>query len=316
MSTAIAVAPDMLEVVVATSAGTCFGVEDAIALAQEKRKPILGPLVHNPAVIQSLSDQGIPILERYKDLTDAEGLKGITEVVITAHGYPKHLKEELKAKGIAYHDATCPILLRWVYRHIERFEAEGFHIFLVGNPNHAEIIASRTYGSRITVVYSQEDVDAIPAGLGKTVAICQTTIMREKFQKIVDAIRKGPYPDVKAVDTRCKPVRNQQEAVESLAQWVDAMLILGGYNSSNTTSLANIARKYLPQKTYHIDLPEHIPADILLGIRTLGIGAGTSTPKPQIEAAKRRIVELHPGTVVFRDGKADEEDERNGTASD
>jgi 4-hydroxy-3-methylbut-2-enyl diphosphate reductase len=294
--------PGTLEVIVAQSAGTCFGVEAAIELANEKRKPILGPLVHNPQVVGQLAAAGIPILERYRDLKPEDG---ISEVVITAHGYPKPLKEELRAKGIAYHDATCPILLRWVYRKIERFEAEGCHIFLIGNPDHAEIIASRTYGSNITVVYSDEDVDKIPAGLGQTVAICQTTITREKFQHLVDAIRARKYPDVKAVDTRCKPVRNQQEAVESLAQWVDAMVIIGGYDSSNTTNLAKLARKFLPQRTHHVDSPGKVTLEMIAGARSVGIGAGTSTPKSQIEDTKRRIADIFPGTVLFRDAPGD-----------
>lgn len=297
-SSNIPVSAASLEVVVARSAGTCFGVEAAIELAEQKRKPVLGPLVHNPVVVKQLAESGIPILERYRDLTASDG---IDEVVITAHGYPRPLKEELRARGIAFHDATCPILLRWVYRKIERFEAEGYHVILVGNPNHAEIIASRTYGSgNISVVYSDEDVDRLPEGLGPVVAICQTTITREKFQHLTDAIRARRYPDLKAVDTRCKPVRNQQEAVESLAQWVDAMIIIGGYDSSNTTNLAKLSRKYLPERTHHLDMPSKITMEHIGDARTLGIGAGTSTPKSQIEEAKARIAGIHPGRVVFR----------------
>lgn len=295
-------AAETLEVVVAQSAGTCFGVEAAIKIATEKSKPILGPLVHNPVVVKDLADRGIPILERYREFRPEESIR---EVVITAHGYPRPLKEELTAKGIAYHDATCPILLRWVYRKIERFEADGYHILLIGNPHHAEIIASRTYGKNISVVYSDEEVDALPAGLGKTVAICQTTITKDKFDHLVSAIRERKYPDVKAVDTRCKPVRTQQEAVESLAQWVDAMLIIGGYDSSNTTNLAKLSRKFLPERTYHIDTPAGIRPEFLAGIRTLGIGAGTSTPKSQIEEAKRRIADMYPGTVLLRANAGD-----------
>ncbi|GIX07773.1 MAG: 4-hydroxy-3-methylbut-2-enyl diphosphate reductase [Candidatus Poribacteria bacterium] len=294
-----------LEVIVARSAGTCFGVEAAIRLADSVRKPILGPLVHNPKVVNDLASKGIPIFERYADL---DALEGVSEVVITAHGYPKELKEALKARGIQFYDATCPVLLKWVYRKIQRFEADGYRVILIGNPNHAEIIASRSYGTDIHVVYSPEDVEQLPDNLGKTVAICQTTITREKFQKLVDLIREKKYPDLKAVDTRCKPVKNQQEAVEMLAQWVDAMLIVGGFNSSNTTNLANIARKYLPERTYHIDSPALIQPEWLEGVRHLGIGAGTSTPREQIEEVKQRVAELYPGPVLFRVNDAEEED--------
>ena len=288
-----------LEVIVARSTGTCFGVEGAIEIAQKYRKPILGPIVHNPKIVEDLAKDGIPILERYQDLESIEA-QGLKEVVITAHGYPKELKEDLLKRGVRFYDATCPVLLKWVYQKIRTFEAKGFSIILVGNPDHAEIIASRSYGKNIHVVYSEEEVDQLPNNLGNTIAICQTTITKDKFQKLVDYIRQTKYPEMKAIDTRCKPVKNQQQAVTDLAQWVDAILIIGGYNSSNTTSLARLAQKYLPNTTYHIDSPELVKLDWLERIAHLGIGAGTSTPKSQIDEVQRYVAEIYPGKVFFR----------------
>lgn len=292
-------ATQSLEVIVARSAGTCFGVEAAIDLAEEHRQPILGPIVHNPQIVNNLADKGIPIYERYQALEDLEK-EGVKEVVITAHGYPKVLKEALKEKGIQFHDATCPVLLKWVYRKIRTFEQQGYRIILVGNPDHAEIIASRSYGENIKVVYSEKQVDELPDNLGKTVAICQTTITKEKFEHLINYIRKTKYPEMRAIDTRCKPVKNQQQAVEDLAQWVDAFLIIGGFNSSNTTNLANLAKKYLPHSTYHIDSPDLIQPRWLEGVRHLGIGAGTSTPKSQINDVQQKIAEMYSGPVYFR----------------
>ena len=85
------------------------------------------------------------------------------------------------------------------------------------------------------------NIDALPDDLGKTVALCQTTITREKFEQLVDYVRQTKYPELRAVDTRCKPVKDQQSAVESLAQWVDLMIIIGGFNSSNTTPGSTVA---------------------------------------------------------------------------
>lgn len=295
-----------LEVILAHSAGTCFGVQGAIDIAEQNRKPILGPLVHNPRTVTDLATQGIPILERY---TDLEKLKteGIREVIITAHGYPKELKEKLTKSGIQYHDATCPVLLKWVYSKVEYFEGDGYHIVIVGNPNHAEIIASRTYGQKTFVVYSKEEIDRLPDHLEKVVAICQTTITRDKFEELVNYMRETKYPHLKAVDTRCKPVKNQQEAVEMLAKWVDAMIIIGGFNSSNTTNLAKLAQKYLPEKTYHVDDAKMVKLEWLSDIHHLGLGAGTSTPKAQIKEVQQRILDLFPGKVLFRQESKDGE---------
>ncbi|MBL7685474.1 MAG: hypothetical protein JNK65_05510, partial [Deltaproteobacteria bacterium] len=193
---------------------------------------------------------------------------------------------------------------------------EGYHIVLVGNPKHAEIIASRSYGKNINVVYSEEEVDQLPSNLGKTIAICQTTITENKFRFLVDYIRKTKYPDMKAVDTRCKPVKNQQQAVTDLAQWVDAMLIIGGYDSSNTTNLAKLAKKYLPNTVYHIDSPELVKVEWLQNIKHLGIGAGTSTPKEQIEDVQRKVAEIYPGKVMIRLEKEEGDMQGDFSASD
>ena len=286
-----------LEIIIAKSAGTCFGVEAAIDLAETVQMPILGPLVHNPQIVGDLAQKGIPILERYADL---DTLGDVDEVVITAHGYPKELKEALAQRGVKFHDATCPVLLKWVYKKIETFDEEGYRIVLVGDPQHAEIIASRSYGRNISVVYDAEAVDALPDDVDKAVAICQTTITREKFQHLVDLIRERKYPHLRAVDTRCKPVKNQQEAVAMLSQWVDAMIIIGGLDSSNTTNLARISQKHLPESTYHIDSKERLDRKWLTDVLHLGIGAGTSTPGGQIDEVAQRIVDLHGGDVVIR----------------
>ncbi len=288
-----------LEVILAHSAGTCFGVQGAIDIAEQHRKPILGPLVHNPKTVNDLAKEGIPILERYTNLEQLKG-EGIKEVIITAHGYPKELKEKLVQSGIEFHDATCPVLLKWVYSKIEQFELQGYEVIIVGNPKHAEIIASRTYGTKTFVVYSEEEIDKLPVELEKVVAICQTTITRDKFEALVDYMRKTKYPHLKAVDTRCKPVKNQQEAVQMLAQWVDAMIIIGGFDSSNTTNLAKLAQKYLPNTTYHVDSAQMIKPEWLEGIQNLGLGAGPSTPKAQIKEVQQRILDIYRGKVLFR----------------
>ena len=298
--------PQVLEVILAHSAGTCFGVQGAIDIAQDKRKPILGPLVHNPKIVSDLAKDGIPIYERYTEL-DSLKAEGVREVIITAHGYPKELKQALVDQGIEFHDATCPVLLKWVYGKIATFEKEGYSIILVGNPKHAEIIASRSYGEHIYVVYSQEEVDQLPKNLEKVVAICQTTITRDKFEGLVQYIRETKYPHLKAVDTRCKPVKNQQTAVEMLAQWVDAMIIIGGYNSSNTTNLAKLAKKFLPEATYHVDDAKLVQLDWFKNIKHLGLGAGTSTPKEQIHEVQQKILEIYPGEVIFRQENRDGE---------
>jgi 4-hydroxy-3-methylbut-2-enyl diphosphate reductase len=103
------------------------------------------------------------------------------------------------------------------------------------------------------------------------------------------------YPALKAIDTRCKPVKNQQEAVARLAQWVDAMIVVGGFSSSNTTNLARISMRWLPDRTYHVDEAKLLRREWLDGVSHLGIAAGTSTPKDQIQAAGVRLLSTYRG---------------------
>lgn len=271
-----------LDVVVAAFAGTCFGVDAAIRVANEHRTPILGPLVHNPVVVEDLAQQGIPIYDRYENL---EVLKeeGVTDVTITAHGYPKQLKEQLADLGVKIHDATCPVLLKWVYKKIQTFEGRGYQVVIIGNSKHAEIIASKSYGQDVISVYSEEEIDALEPSDAEIVAICQTTITAERFAHLTDYLKRTKYPNLEIVDTRCNPVRIQQLSVEILAEQVDTMIILGGYNSSNTTNLWRMAGKVLGDRAYHIDKPTGVTAEMLQGSRILGVGAGTSTPKSQLE---------------------------------
>ncbi|MBI4858824.1 MAG: 4-hydroxy-3-methylbut-2-enyl diphosphate reductase [Candidatus Riflebacteria bacterium] len=292
-----------LEVIVARSAGICFGVRSAIEVASRERQPILGPLVHNPKVVDDLARAGIPILERYEEL-DLLAARGVRQVVITPHGYPRELKEQLRSRGIGYHDATCPVLLDGVYGKIRRFEESGRSIILMGDPAHAEVIASRSYGRRVHVVHSETDADRLPRDLGRVVAICQTTITLEKFSRLVEYIRANGYPGLESVDTRCKPVKDQQEGVEELARSVDAMLVVGGLDSSNSRSLARIAGRHLPGRTYHVDDADRIDPGWLVGVRRLGIGAGTSTPRSQLQAVMDHIRRLHGGVMTFGNGLA------------
>lgn len=288
--------------IVSRWAGTCFGVEAAIALARREKKPILGPLVHNPLVVDELAREGIPILDRSLDV-DSLVAQGIREVVITAHGSPRELKERLTAAGIRYHDATCPVLLRSVYRKIVDLEAAGSTVILLGNPNHAEILASKSYGHGVLVVYSVEDVDRLPVEANEPVALCQTTMTGERLKELSDLIRTRKYPGLKVVDTRCKPVKSQQSAVEELSREVDAVLVVGGLQSSNTGNLARIAARHLPGRTHTIDRPEHVDPAWLDGVHRLGIAAGTSTPKAQIVNVVERIVSIssHPVSVRWDD---------------
>jgi 4-hydroxy-3-methylbut-2-enyl diphosphate reductase len=142
------------------------------------------------------------------------------------------------------------------------------------------------------------------------VAVCQTTLTQEKLIFLVELIRRR-HPGLEVVDTRCKPVRSQQEAVNELAAWVDAMIVVGGLEASNTSNLARIARRHLPDRTHHIDRADRIERAWLAGIAHLGIAAGTSTPRSQIQEVVDRIASIASADVTVRwDGSGTDANER------
>ena len=275
-----------MEIVQAKYAGACYGVQRALDMAQEVAKTTetattLGPLIHNPEVVESLESQGVHV-KAAPDEVDTE------TVIIRSHGITLPDKEALKSRNVRIVDATCPYVSRAQQAAFD-LGREGYHVLVVGEAGHPEVEGLLAYaqgaGAQADVVLTPAD---LPEDLGEEVGVVvQTTQRRDTLETILEALAaRSITPKLK--DTICQATRLRQVAAEELAAEVDAMVIIGGRNSSNTTRLFEICSAVCP-RTFHIESASELdPADFA-DTKRVGVSAGASTPEYQIEEAVERL---------------------------
>lgn len=236
-----------MEVILADNYGFCFGVKRAFDLAIDTLKEnnenvySLGPLVHNSQAVNYLQSLGLTVIHDLDDIAKIESGK----VISRSHGITKDLYRELdNNKKIEFIDATCQYVKN-IHKKVEKYYNDGFKIIIVGNPNHPEVIGINSWcDNNAYIIQEIEDTDGIPFEDKDNICIVsQTTNTEEKFKSICDSILKK-YNSVKIFNTICNATKLRQNSCASLAKKVDAMIIIGGYHSSNTNKLVNICKKY------------------------------------------------------------------------
>ena len=275
-----------MELIVGKTAGFCYGVKRAVDGAKEQLKQNenlygLGEIVHNQDVIKELENLGMQFIE---NIEEAKG-----KTIIRAHGVPKQIYEEAEEKQIELIDYTCPKVLN-IHQIVEEYANKGYYIFLLGNKKHPEIIGTLSYCGENKFIIEKED-DTMKAletfeksGMKKILVISQTTYSLEKFY-IVEEIIKNEIPrDVEVVvkNTICQATEIRQKETEEMAKKVDAMIIIGGKNSSNTKKLYEIAKQYC-KTVLLIENETELVLDNIKSTDKVGIMAGASTPKESIE---------------------------------
>lgn len=282
-----------MKVHVAEEAGFCFGVRSALEILDElceknKHIQVLGQLIHNQTTLQNLEKKGI------KTIHSLEQVDGQSTLVIRTHGIPRESEARLIQQHVDYVDATCPLvkkLHQLAAEYTSRYQEtqEEFCIIIVGDKNHPEIIAAASYAGNVTVIESEAEARQIPYCEHMAV-MAQTTLDADHFNTIVSLL-EGKTKHLKVFNTICRATRVRQEAVKKLAPCVDAMVVVGGKNSSNTRKLYHIARER-NQNTFFIESHEELIApdsQVTLQVsqfQSVGIAAGASTPPDEIEKIK------------------------------
>ena len=270
-----------MEVVRARHAGACYGVQRALDMALDVVKrggevATLGPLIHNPKVVADLEARGARRVERPADVESGT-------VIIRSHGVTPAVRDELSARGLDIVDATCPHVER-AQRAAAELAREGCRVVVVGEAGHPEVEGltawAQAAGGKVDVVATPADV---PEGLYDPIGVVvQTTQMRENLDAVVSELRaRGTNPIVK--NTICSATRQRQKTAAAVAGQVDAMVVIGGRNSSNTTRLAEICAAACP-RTFHVEGACELDAAQFVGCTTVGVTAGASTPEDQIQA--------------------------------
>ena len=280
-----------MKVEVAKSAGFCFGVKRAVDIVREQIDkhgdlPIYtyGPIIHNEEVVKDFERQGVGIIEVGEDLSNYK--PGI--VIIRSHGVARCVQKQLEEAGFTVVDATCPFVKK-IHRTVEEKSNDGYHIVIIGNPNHPEVegIVGWSDGEEVDVISTLEDADNFAYDGNKKICIVsQTTFNYNKFQEFVEIIEQKGY-DIIAVNTICNATFERQKEAKELSALVDMMLVIGGKTSSNTQKLYEICSKEC-DKTYYIQTKDDLDLSVIQSIDYVGITAGASTPNNIIEEVQKQ----------------------------
>ncbi len=279
-----------LELVIAAPRGFCAGVDRAIRiveLAIEKHgRPVYvrHEIVHNRFVVDALKAQGAVFVEELDEVPDG------APVVFSAHGVPKSVPAEAQSRGLEYLDATCPLVSK-VHRQAERLVAAGRHIVFIGHAGHPEVIG--TFGQvpqgSMSLVESVADAEAfMPADPDNLAFLTQTTLSVDDTAAVVAALQLR-FPTIQAPrgEDICYATSNRQAAVKAIARDVDALLVIGAPNSSNSLRLVEVSmREGTPARL--VQRATDLNWAFLDGVSALGITAGASAP----ETLVRELVAL------------------------
>jgi len=265
----------VMKVKLAKTAGFCMGVRRAMELvlrtAAESSDPIftLGPLIHNPQTVEFLREQGVNVIENAGDVRE-----GYT-VVIRSHGVPPDVREMLLDARTALCDATCPKVAR-VQGLVKKYASRGKDVVIVGHADHAEVKALLGYaGERGCVVSSSDEVSGLPDSINPVV-IGQTTLNRDWYMEIAEAVRLR-FPETEILDTLCDSTSLRQQEVCELAKESDAVVVVGGYNSSNTKRLFDVAQS-TGVPSFWVETAAELSPDDFRDMKVVAVTAGASTP--------------------------------------
>ena len=271
----------------ATHLGMCFGVRDAIALAQSEaaRQPltILGELVHNETVLADLRARGIAIAPHHPDAATPT-------VMVTAHGASDTAIAAARARGHHILEATCP-LVRVAHRAVQALVRDGFHPIIIGQRGHVEVRGLTEDLAECDIVLTEADVAVLRERPRFGIA-SQTTQPIERVRQLVAVIRaRFPKSEVRFVDTVCQPTKQRQTAAEDLARASDVVLVIGGAQSNNTRELVATCARHCP-RVHHVQGPDDLRPEWFIDVETVGLTAGTSTPDATIVAVEQALWQI------------------------
>ena len=274
---------------IAEKAGFCFGVSRAVRITQEgidsdKKIATLGPIIHNSAVVESFSKQGVRIIENAGEALNDE------TVIIRSHGITKKEQEIMEKNGISYIDATCPFVKK-IHNIVSEAYDKGQSIVIIGDKNHPEVVGINGWcNDSARVIETEEEARNLSFQPEKEVCVvAQTTFERELWKKITKII-KNTCQSAILFDTICSATNERQKYAAELAKESDVFIVVGGKHSSNTKKLFDIAAP-LCSHTFLVEEAGELPKDILSLGDSFGITAGASTPEHIIKEVLKTMVE-------------------------
>lgn len=281
-----------MEIIRAKHMGFCFGVLEAINICNslekiEKKKYILGMLVHNKFVVEEMQNKGFEIITEEEIMAGTDKIQEGDLIVIRAHGTTKTILEKLKEKKVEIHDATC-VFVSKIKDEVNLANQNGYTVLFVGDKNHPEVKGIISYADNLEIFETFEEAQNIEIDESKRYLLStQTTLNKKRFEEIKKYFQKN-YENVKIFDKICGATSVRQKSVEDLAPKVDVMIIVGDRKSSNTKKLYEISKK-INSETYLIENEQELDIEILKNKNSVGITAGASTPEKIIKNIENKI---------------------------
>ena len=272
----------MKEVILAKSAGFCFGVKRAVDTVYEqtgkKNVYTFGPIIHNEEVVKDLEKKGVFVINTMEELDDITEGTGI----IRSHGVSSAVYEALRKKGVEIVDATCPFVLK-IHNIVKQESANGKQIVIIGNEKHPEVEGIMGWSkTQVHVVDTVEKAQNLQLDPQREVCIVsQTTFNYNKFKELVEIISEKGY-NIIIRNTICNATEERQTEAREIAKRVDAMIVVGGSSSSNTRKLYEICKNEC-KDTYYIQTLNDLDMTSLGKADCIGITAGASTPNNIIQ---------------------------------
>ena len=284
-----------MHVIRAKTAGFCFGVSHALATLDRQlqkeggpkdRLITLGPIIHNPLVMEEYKKKGVLCLDAIEDVRAGD------RVVIRAHGIPKEKEEALIQTGAFVVDATCPKVKK-AQLAIAKEAGAGKTLLLLGEKDHPEVQGLISYAGDKTMVFSSlSELEQMHLTATATYFLAaQTTQGKELFLQVRDSLQARLSSSFTEVHTICDATKSRQDELGALAPYVQAFVVVGGLNSGNTRRLAQVAQTYgLP--AFHVERREDLNPALLDGFTCVGLTAGASTPDQHIEVMEAFLTSL------------------------
>ena len=277
-------------IVVAKSAGFCFGVSRAVEKLDKEASvsPIstLGPIIHNDDVVRRLESKGVNVIDHIEELEKGR------RIAIRTHGVGEAIVRAIEQAGVEYLDLTCPFVKK-IHKIVSEKHKEGYRILIVGDKNHPEVIGiSGWCDNKAVIAVDEAELEGVFSPDDKVCAVSQTTMDRKTFEKIIFFLKNTCQNPI-VFDTICSATNERQKEAAEIAKQSDLMIIIGGKHSSNTNKLYSICSKYC-DNTCKIENFEDFPQNIYIP-KKIGITAGASTPSWIIKEVVSKMEEMIKG---------------------
>lgn len=288
----------MSKIIVAESAGFCFGVNRAINILYkliEEKKPActLGPIIHNMQMVNELREKGVRTIDKISEAKENE------TIVIRSHGVPQSIVNEIKERHLDYIDATCPFVSK-IHKIVSETDDDSI-VIIAGDKNHPEVQGIMGHcKSRCYTFKNQEELQElfsiIPQKNYKTIKIvAQTTFDLKEWEKSLKSL-KNVYTNTKIFDTICNATSIRQREAANISKSVDLMFVIGDKHSSNSFKLYSICSSNC-EKTFFIETADELPLEMVKKADSIGVTAGASTPARIIKEVLDKMSEVNTSSV-------------------